>query len=117
MVNIGDRIFEIEKRFGHLIANIVILDVQEDYFKLLIHLRDGSNLRVAEDWSGKVLSGYSYYWLDSGNNLQIGWDNAPHHKKLKTFPHHKHVGRPSKIEASDVRTLEQVLAFIESNLE
>lgn len=117
MGKLKDRLFEIEKKFGHLITNIITFDAQEDYYKLAIYLLDGSNLRVVEDWSSKKLLGYSYYWLDSENNLKIGWDNVPHHKRLKTFPHHKHVGVQLKIEASEEKTLEQVLSFIESKLE
>ena len=24
--------------------------------------------------------------------LIIRWDNAPHHKQIQTYPHHKHLG-------------------------
>lgn len=34
---------------------------------------------------------YRYHYMDSQNNLIFRYDNAPHHKELKTFPHHKHL--------------------------
>jgi len=42
---------------------------------------------------------YRYTIVDNKNNVLIRWDNAPHHKHLLTYPHHKHVGNnilPSK---------------------
>ena len=40
----------------------------------------------------------------------MGWDNAPHHKEVNSFPHHKHLG--SKVEPSNERNLSEVLKFI-----
>lgn len=33
---------------------------------------------------------YSYHWQKENGELIIRWDNRPHWKNLKTFPHHKH---------------------------
>lgn len=33
---------------------------------------------------------YSYHWQKENGELIIRWDNKPHWKNLKTFPHHKH---------------------------
>jgi hypothetical protein len=30
----------------------------------------------------------SHYWLTEQNELQIGWDNVPHHRHIATYPHH-----------------------------
>jgi len=33
---------------------------------------------------------YSYHWQNKNGKMIIRWDNDPHHKNLKTYPHHKH---------------------------
>jgi len=77
---------------------------------------DGSCLQVSEDWQSGALGAYSYYWLDPQNALIIGWDNAPHHTNIATFPHHKHVGSPANREPSRETTLEAVLTVIHARL-
>ena len=37
----------------------------------------------------EALEKYSYTLVDSGKRV-LGWDNAPHHPRLKSFPHHFH---------------------------
>ena len=44
----------------------------------------------------------------------MGWDNAPHHKGVKTFPHHKHIG--DRVEDSEERDMRNVLEFIKNFL-
>ena len=99
----ADIIFKAENRSYTIKKDIEI-------FKAKILLRDGSTLRVSEKWIDEMLAKYSYYWLDEENKLIIGWDNAPHHKELTTFPHHKHVGMKA-LSSSEV-TLEHVLEAI-----
>jgi len=53
-----------------------------------------------------------YYWLDIDSKLKIGWDNAPHHKKLESFPHHKHIGKKQKITESHEHKLEDVMTVL-----
>ena len=82
-------------------VSLIPLQIEDEYLKVVIHLADGSNLRVVEEWEGGALVSYGYYWLTADNRLKIGWDNAPHHAELASFPHHKHVGqqtdrRPSR---------------------
>jgi len=85
------RILDIYGRYGEYIYRLVPLQVEDEYLKIVI-FTNGSNLRVTEEWEEGVLTRYSYYWLTPDGQLQIGWDNAPHHAKLASFPHHKHVG-------------------------
>ena len=33
---------------------------------------------------------YSFHWQNDREGLILRWDNAPHYKNLKTFPHHAH---------------------------
>ena len=56
---------------------------------------------------------YSYHWQDKNKNMIIRWDNSPHHKQLKTFPHHKHV--PEIKESNEIR-IEDILKVIEEKI-
>ena len=33
---------------------------------------------------------YHYHYMDTDNNMIFRYDNAKHHKDIKSFPHHKH---------------------------
>lgn len=83
-----------------------------ELYKGKVILRDGSNLRILEQYRDDKLVYYSYYWLTGANELIIGWDSAPHHPHLKTFPHHKHLAGQKKPIVSDERNLADVLKFI-----
>jgi hypothetical protein len=52
----------------------------------------GDRLDFAEvkntDHAGKVK--YRYQYMDAGQNMVFRYDNAPHHRQVATFPHHKH---------------------------
>jgi hypothetical protein len=111
-----DRISEIEAKFEETVTRIVILEFDSEALRLILYLKDGSNLRVAEQWEGQTLKRYSYYWLTSGNELKVGWDNTPHHTQLETFPHHKHVAEKQNIQSSTETCLEQVMELIRLNL-
>ena len=107
-----DRLLEIEEMFREEIQRIVPLELDDETLRIILHLKDGTNLRLTEQWNGKVLERYSYYWLTPANDLKIGWDNAPHHTHLEHFPHHKHVGRQDNLQPSSEICLEEVMAFI-----
>ena len=86
-----ERLSEIEVKFGAVAQRIVPIELDGETLRLILYLKDGTNLRVTEQWDRATLKRYSYYWLTSTNELKTGWDNAPHHTRLETFPHHKHV--------------------------
>ncbi len=57
---------------------------------------DGSKLRFFEyivvSATGIVKKlKYRYHYEDPNGELIFRYDNAPHHRQLKTYPHHKHV--------------------------
>ncbi len=59
------------------------------YLRIKAILKEGSELHIREYVSeNKYL--YSYHWQDNEGQLIIRWDNSPHHRHLRTFPHHKH---------------------------
>ncbi|MGR3316992.1 MAG: toxin-antitoxin system TumE family protein [Candidatus Anammoxibacter sp.] len=57
--------------------------------KIKAKLLDGSLLFITE-LSTTDRQKYSYHWQQENGNLIIRWDNKPHWKNFKTFPHHKH---------------------------
>ena len=87
-----------------------------NHVRFRLTFSDNSRLHVSEECRQGALGAYSYYWLDAQDALIQGWDNAPHHPHLDNFPHHTHVGTQSNRQPSDVTTLEDVLAVIQSRL-
>ena len=110
-----ERLLEIEEALGEKVQSIVPLELDGETLRLILYLKDGTNLRVTEQWHGTTLKRYSYYWLTSANELKIGRDNAPHHARLKNFPHHKHVGRRENLQPSFETRLEEVMEVILSS--
>ena len=55
---------------------------------------------------------YSYHYQNKAEKVVFRYDMAPHHKEIKTFPHHKHIGSEKVIE-SLAPTLGEVLQEIE----
>ena len=84
------------------------------YIKMEIVIFDESILYVRE-YNDDEERNYSFHWQDSLGELILRWDNAPHYKWLKTFPHHLH--RESNVEESTDITLSDVLKHIEILLE
>jgi hypothetical protein len=110
-----ERLLEIEEAFSEQVQSIVLLELDGEALRLILYLKDSTNLRVTEQWHGRTLERYSYYWLTSANKLKIGWDNAPHHARLENFLHHKHVGRRENLKPSFETRLEEVMEVILSS--
>ena len=112
----SERLLEIEEKFGENVERIVPLELDGETLRVVLHLKDGTNLRVTEQWAGKDLKRYSYYWLNPANELKVGWDNAPHHTQLENFPHHKHIGKQENMQPSTEASLEEVMVVIRSKI-
>ncbi|MEA3349604.1 MAG: DUF6516 family protein [Chloroflexota bacterium] len=112
-----ERLLEIRENFGSHVQRIVPLDIDGETLRVILYFIDGTNLRVTEQWQGELLKRYSYYWLTSENKLKIGWDNAPHHTEVETFPHYKHVAQQENLLPSDETYLADVMAVILADLE
>lgn len=108
----SERLLEIEEKFEEDVERIVPVELDGETLQVVLYLKDGTNLRVTEQWVGKVLKRYSYYWLNAANDLKVGWDNAPHHTKLRSFPHHKHIDRQKDLQPSTETSLEEVMGII-----
>jgi hypothetical protein len=107
-----DRLLEIEQAYAAKVSRIVTLELDDQTLGLVIYLKDGTNLPVVEQWQGRQLERYSYYWLTATNSLKIGWDNAPHHQRLENFPHHKHVGAQENRQPSYEMSLEAIMTVV-----
>ena len=58
------RLLTIYAAYAEFILTLVPLQIEDEYLKAVpIHLADGSNLRVTEEWEAGQLINYSYYWL------------------------------------------------------
>ena len=76
---------------------------------------DGSRLTfleyiVVEGSKLRRLS-YRFNYVDSGGKLVFRYDNAPHHREVPTFPHHKHL-RDGRVVASEEPSLPKILKEI-----
>jgi Family of unknown function (DUF6516) len=97
----------LEKRaetVGFIRGDIEFIDGSLLHFRELIDLR--LPLRL-------VMYAYHYQLVDG--TLIFRYDNASHHMKVSTFPHHKHTHDGEIISANEIR-LEVVLREIESEI-
>ncbi|MDQ1350446.1 MAG: hypothetical protein QG657_748 [Acidobacteriota bacterium] len=76
-----------------------------------VYLVNFSTLYIKEIWKDKQLLKYSYYWFTANNKLISGWDNAPHHNEISSFPDHKH--NADGVGPSVERNLQEVIDYIE----
>ncbi len=60
------------------------------YIKIKVELKNKTQLYITE-YSDSKTREYSYHWQGLDGKLIIRWDNSPHHKNIKTYPHHKHL--------------------------
>ncbi len=100
-----------------LILSSDILDFKsgKDFYFLKAKLiLKGNTVLFLKEFVSLTQMIYSYHWQDENRTLLIRWDNAPHHKYLYTFPHHKH---SPDVSESDVVDLEGVLKEISSLIE
>lgn len=108
----------IVEEFSDIVEVIEKLEISEEEqvskLKAKLNLCDGTILWVREIRFKKVMQAYSYYWLRPDQTIIVGWDNAPHHKEVESFPHHKHIG--NKIDPSQEKNLRGVLSFIKGFL-
>jgi hypothetical protein len=82
---------------------------------IVVEFVDGSLLYVRDYTFGRERK-YSYHWQKDGEML-IRWDNAPHWKHLRTYPHHKHISLEKNIQESKEHNLDAVMNFITKILE
>jgi hypothetical protein len=62
-----ERLLQIETHFGEWVDRVVPMEMDGETIQLVLYLKDGTNLRVTEQWSGTILERCSYYWLTAKN--------------------------------------------------
>ncbi len=83
------------------------------YIKIAIELINENKLFFKEYVDEKERN-YSYHWQDNQKKLIKRWDNAPHHKHIKTYPHHYHY-KNNVFESYDI-SIKDILMYIEKNI-
>lgn len=82
--------------------------------KAVVQLADGSRLHLNEVWIVGRLQKYAYYWLTPTDEIVRGWDNAPHHPEVDTYPHHVHDA--DTVHPSNIRSLQDVLILLKRHI-
>ena len=103
--------------FEDIIVETQILTQRQDNrimeLRVRLKLIDNSILEITEIFVFNVSKRkYSFQWMDKNYNLKIRWDNAPHHRQITTFPHHKHIEHEDNIHESEEKRIEEILALI-----
>ena len=75
---------------------------------------DGSQLIITERYSLDKHR-YRFHYMDKSHKLITRWDNAPHHKEVKHYPHHQHLS--TDIKESDDKNLMEVINWISRYIE
>lgn len=86
--------------------------------KLRIALIDESVLFTNERLQ-KGIRKYSFHWQEATGSVLMRWDNAPHYRNIRTFPHHKHdylTGQEVITDSFDI-SLAEVLEYIQAQLQ
>ncbi len=84
------------------------------YYKLKIVFQNQSIL-FAREYMDESERNYSFHWQDQHDALIMRWDNAPHHKSIETFPHHKH-DKKGFISANTELSIKEVLLIIQNQI-
>ena len=99
-----------------LLLSSLVLDIEFLGTKVRARLPNGYTLDI---YYNATLQKYSYT-ITKDDKRVIGWDNAPHHKQVKTHPHHFHTpdgkiteskmkGNPTKDIASILKEAKKIL--------
>lgn len=100
-----------------LFTDIDVLELVDEgvvqLLKIRAILKDASILYVTELHTADFQK-YSHHWQARNGDILLRWDNAPHHKELKTFPHHRHEG--NKVLPSHRITVDEVIGVLNNKL-
>jgi hypothetical protein len=71
---------EIKKELeGYIRIDAVLKN--NDQLEIFLYVTVNENIKIEK---------YRVHWQDKNGKLIRRWDNAPHHRKIETFPHHIH---------------------------
>ncbi|MFH1562738.1 MAG: DUF6516 family protein [Nitrospirota bacterium] len=103
---------------GFVVSSQVSFDARTShigYIKAILYFVDGSQLHFREyvDIRIQVLKeDYSYHYQKE-NRLIFRYDNAPHHREISSFPHHKHLDSEENVVSTSEPSLVIILIEIE----
>ncbi len=96
-----------------IVAKIISVDfdsaVGYSILKIRVELVNRWHLQIWEHET-PVTRRYAYHVFKGATTI-VRWDNAPHHRDISTFPHHKHRG--SEIVGSEEMQVGDVLDELE----
>lgn len=89
-----------------------IYNINQGFLNGSIVFHNGYILDFAEvkDAESSAKIKYRYQYMNERHEVIFRYDNAPHHRRLKTFPHHKHLSE--NVEESEEPVLFDVLLEI-----
>ena len=103
---------------SNLFKSIEVIDfIGEESIKLLrikAKVLEGTILYITELHTVDYQK-YSYHWQKENGELIIRWDNKPHWKNIRTFPHHKH--EENKVLPSHRINIDDVIKTIRDKLQ
>ena len=97
--------FGSSKKEAYVRGNLLFTDMSSFEFAVYI----------TEKGKRVVFDKYRFQYMDSENSLIFRYDNAHHHKKISTFPHHKHLHDSKVIDSNPPKfteILEEITAII-----
>ena len=57
------------------------------------------------------ITDYRYHYMNADGQMIFRYDNAPHHRELNTFPHHKHL--QAGLQCAVMPTIKDILEEID----
>ncbi len=95
------------------------IDEKEGYIRGTLYLYNSYELHIAEYIvisHGKPIAEKYRYQLQTPDGIStIRWDNAPHHRTLSSFPHHKHCCDDT-IVSSSINNIFEILNSLDDEL-
>ncbi|OQX23915.1 MAG: hypothetical protein BWK80_23440 [Desulfobacteraceae bacterium IS3] len=79
------------------------------YYRLKVVFADKSVL-FAREYVDPAEKHYAFHWQNKENLMIMRWDNAPHHRDISTFPHHRHSDKEIS-ESTDI-SIEEIFEII-----
>ena len=73
---------------------------------------DGSMLEFMEYLKEENRLKYRFHLINKEGNMVFRYDNAPHHRDISSFPHHKHL--PDNVSESNEKGIMDMLDEIET---
>ncbi|MCK4423602.1 MAG: hypothetical protein KAV18_05985 [Candidatus Omnitrophica bacterium] len=95
------------------------LGEEEGYIRVKVDLINGGVLEFFEylilERDSVKIDKYSFHWQDKSGQLLKRWDNARHHREIRSFPDHIHMP-DGQVEVSKKLDLQNVLQIVKEEI-